>query len=234
MGEAGGIPLYVYCANESLDHWDYLGKWKDHDVLTIIAWKLALKFMPESFNSKCPNTILKKLIAANKSVDSEDKWNDNHWHFNRNTGECAECAIKRYTELLQDNWKEMIALMESPSKNNCDDALNHLGWLSHAWQDYYAHAIAMNSDGWTDIGKITGAPDELDTGVKPSSWDNWWWSTGEHGGLFGGLTGNWYDDPAFRAPDTKPRRDGAILFTLYEFDKILPEWWSKCHCEACK
>ena len=173
---------------------------------------------------------LKKLIEANQSVDSGDKWNNNHWHFNRNIGEDVAAAKKAYADILKQNWKDMLDAIASPSVENCQKALQSVGWLSHAWQDYYAHAIDMDSDGMKNVGSITGTPDNPGSNMKPSSWDSAApFKSGEHGGVAVG-----YKDPAYRAPDTDARRRLSAYVTSIKFDFFLEKWWPACKCEACK
>ena len=115
--------------------------------------------------------------------------------------------------------------------------------LSHAWQDYYSHAIRKSNTvpsrkwyllpvagvgasvelryryGGAEPGRISGSPEDIPSFIKPSSWGGVG-NTGEHGA----------SEPGDRAPDRSSRLKQAEKFTCKKFKIFFPEWYRSCGC----
>jgi hypothetical protein len=115
-------------------------------------------------------------------------------------------------------------LQGKPDKQKCLEALKKLGHISHAWQDYYAHAIGVNSPFWGNPGPIEGNPDTPSANLKPASWvgpSNWM----EHG----------ESEPAWREADYGMDRSAkAELFVTGKYPAMLDAWLAKCQCHCGK
>jgi hypothetical protein len=170
--------------------------------------------------------VLHFLQDSNISVDSGETFKINAWHFNRNIGEDIDSAKSAYATILKNNWDKIIEKINSPDEENCTRALEIVGMLSHAWQDYYAHAIHKDSDGSKKtIGVVTGNPDYPGIDMKPASWGGLWPPRfGEHGA----------SEPGKRAPDTAVRIKSAEDFTAEKFEEFLNKFWEPCKCYVIK
>lgn len=229
VGERDGVNLYLFVSNNPTVFYDLLGLWDagDHRRLTAIAFGRA---EPSSGLDDYQVDISIFLQEANVSVD-DDLLSDNRWHFNRDidkNNENVENAIRLYKKLLTGQWKDMEEKIKEPNKENCQNALKIVGMLSHAWQDYYAHAIDINSDGSKEtIRKIKGDPSAPGENIKPASWGYAGWKvlnidTGEHG----------VSEPGSRAPDTQDRLTQAENYTKMKFREFLGIWVAPCKCYA--
>jgi len=220
--ENGGANLYEFVGNDGVDAVDYLGMWKSwtHGNLTRHAWNQVTK--PQDMPPNVEKRLLETLKKQNVGVDGGDTWNALEWHFNRAPSQSIPEAIRKYIDNLSSNQKVISKDLKHPSKENCADALNRIGRLSHAWQDYYAHAVKMNYGGGTDfqnIGNISGDPDHPGPDMKPSSW-NGIWDPREH---------RWVE-PGKRAPDHAQRENAATEFTRKDYQEFLARWWPMCKC----
>jgi uncharacterized protein RhaS with RHS repeats len=222
IGEEGGLNLYGFVGNDEINTIDYLGLWKSwtHRHLTDHAWKQVNK--PNDMTSRIQKKLLGILKKENVNIDSGETLNIVAWHFNRAPGGKIPQAIKDYLEILSSNQKAISTDLRHPSKDSCADALKHIGRLSHAWQDYYAHAVNKNYNVGADfqyIGYISGDPDHPGADMKPSSW----------GGILDSQEHKWIE-PGKRAPGHAQREQAATTFTQKGYQTFLDKWWPVCKC----
>jgi RHS repeat-associated protein len=234
--EQGGLNLYGFVQNDPADFFDIYGLWLGpvHRSLTSEAWRKIKQ--PKSMREKGRDfgqRIKNMLVRSNVKVDSGDTFDQLEWHFNRSIDDDMSADKIRdniefwkieYSENLKEKQKEIEGYISNPTPINCKNALKTIGMLSHAWQDYYAHAIAMDSDGRSKdtIGRIQGDPNEIGPNMKPSSWGGVFSDWGEHGS----------NDPGTRALDTDTRKQNAVLFTEKGFEVFINQWWESCTCSA--
>ena len=242
IDEYGGLNLYGFSENDGINKVDVAGLWPsrapydDHTSFTYAA--------VDRIRSRLvvPGTVVDRmktiLAQANVSVDRGHYFLNNYWHFNRNTNDSVTLGIQEYRKILIENTVSFyIRLSQNGNDQVCQDELRRLGRLSHAWQDYYAHAVALSYNGGTvtgpdsTVGSINpaSAPYNPDPQMKPSSYDD---STGgEHGKLkFGvNLTTGMYE-PGNRAPDRTWRRDMSVTFTSQRFQAMMQFWYDHCAC----
>jgi hypothetical protein len=216
--EDDGENLYGFVGNSPLNYFDVLGLWRsdEHESITKAAWKNAS--IPSEVD-KYP-TIYKTLEHANVKVDSGASANDLGQHYNRALRGDIAAARKAYSANLKSKQTSFNNLLKTPSKSSCKSALESLGQLTHSWEDYYAHAIGVNSPFRGDPGPIEGDPDAPSANLKPSSWgglSNW----GEHG----------FEEPAWREKDKgTDRTKKATAFVTGKLKSDIPIWWGKCRC----
>jgi hypothetical protein len=184
--------------------------------LTEIAWN----------NARLPSelvgitAIYKTIEDANIAVDSGASANDMSQHFNRALNGDVAAARKDYSDNLKSRKASFDLYLEKPTKASCIAALIRLGELSHSWEDYYAHAIGVNSPFRGDPGPITGDPDVPSTDLKPSSWGGYF-NWGEHG----------HSEPAWREADGgADRAEKASDSVAGKFRTEIPRWWNACRC----
>jgi RHS repeat-associated protein len=218
--EQGGVNLYAMCGNDPLNHVDLLGLWGagDHEQMTRGAWANAN--LPEGMRAY-QNQMAAMLIQENSRADG-DWMSLNFWHFNRDLDENIDAAVRRYTSNLNAERQRIGAALARPNKENCRRAMERMGNLSHAFQDYYAHAILRTSNGTNNIGRVTGNPNALGPDMKPASWGTWYGDRGEHGA----------SEPGNRAPDSADRKRQSQDFTTGEFRTFAADWWRACECYA--
>jgi hypothetical protein len=96
--------------------------------------------------------------------------------------------------------------------------------MLHSWQDYYAHALRLDSPFRGDPGQLSGNPDVPSADTKPASWGGYF-NWGEHG----------YDEPPDRAADNgQSRWWEAAGFSLGKLQSLFGDWWAKCECRVCR
>jgi RHS repeat-associated protein len=217
--EDGGNNLYGFVANSPVNRVDVLGLWHpgDHETMTRTALNSAQ--MPLAYKRKMADLLVKE----NARVDNE--WmDDNYWHFNRGLSEDIDVAITAYVAKLCGHNEDIHRYLASPNRVNCAIAFAVMGNLSHAYQDYYAHAISRGSDGSaSSIGLLTGTPDSPGPNMKPSSWGGFW-NPGEHQRP--------PSEPGSRATDAASRKAGAQSYTATQFQDFARDWWHACKCYA--
>jgi hypothetical protein len=218
VGETGGPNLYGLAGNATIAYFDVLGLWRsyEHRSLTEIAWNNA-RLSSELVGL---TAIYKAIEDANIAVDSGASANDLRQHYNRGLSEDVVFARLRYSEWLRLRQTSFSSLLEHPSRTTCELALNAIGELTHSWEDYYAHAVGVNSPFRGDPGPIKGIPDAPSKELKPCSWGGYF-NLGEHG----------YAEPAWREADGGTyRATKAFDFVAGKFRSEMPRWWNACHC----
>ena len=178
--------------------------------------------------------ILKHLGKGNLDTDSSPYFEDLSYHFNRGLEESPLQAQQKYLKTL---FKEIIGFfddlysikpsncMTDDDRKKCMEALERLGRISHMLQDFYAHAVSMQTNTVDDeVGSIPSwASPLLPFAVKPSSFDISENEDGEHG-----KTKSLVSEPGNRAPDRKKRKEKSIMITNDLFKNLLPFWLKKC------
>ncbi len=223
-GLGHGLNLYQYANSNPNSFYDSYGLWLGggHEDLTRKAWT-GITYPSEMGNYS--SLILDAIVANNLAVDTGSLKTINSWHFNRSIGEKAEKAILEYSNTINTSWNLIHIAMLNPSIENCGRSLILFGHLTHAWQDYYAHAIPKNPDALDlltqVVGPISGTPNSIPENVIPSSWNGLFLS-GEH---------DWVE-PGWRATDCKDRYRRAEQFTRDQMQVFIKDWWSGCHCYA--
>ena len=170
IGERGGASLYGFVANDPSNNYDVLGLWsRTHHASQIAEAVQASRI--ETLWPSCAQTVAGWLTFMNLDVD--DRYHaDNRRHFNRDVdeprGSRAAESITAYSNYLkeeQTKWEDNLR-PEQPSLLQCRGALREIGRASHAWQDYYAHAVILykrtTQDAkilWTHTPRIDGSPD---------------------------------------------------------------------------
>lgn len=219
--EQGGANLYGFVGNDPVSRFDLLGLWGsgDHEAMTRGA--LADASLPAAMQAY-QKQIADLLVQENHRVD--DEWLDlNFWHFNRDIGQDIGLAIRRYTSNIAYERKRIGEALGAPSAANCRRAMERMGNLSHAFQDYYAHAILLASNGsGQTVGRVSGNPNAPGADMKPASWGSIYLDFGEHGP----------SEPGNRAPDSADRKRQARDFTAGEFRTFAGQWWGACQCYA--
>ncbi|MDA8138944.1 MAG: RHS repeat-associated core domain-containing protein [Desulfobacteraceae bacterium] len=232
--ESDGPNLYGFVHNNVINKIDLYGLWgaSTHSEMTKTAFNNAaiLEQWGKTYkiSSRMHYLIIDFLQESNVGVDKNNvTFEDNRWHFNRDieqdTDEKIKKAISDYVELLLGTWKEAEGYVSDPSKINCVKALKSIGMLSHAWQDYYAHAINWDSDGSKGtIGRVAGDPDSPGDKMKPASWGSIYFNFGEHG----------TSEPGARAPDYGNRLTEATIFTRRKYSTFFNKWLEPCLCQV--
>lgn len=234
-----------FCDNSPVSLFDLLGLWSskwpfdDHGKFT----KKAFNNFKKEFSFSCDvknnekrvfDAVLQKIIGANRSTDSKNEfYNNMHYHYNRGLDESPMAAKALYVLTWIKELTEIgSALTSSPRR--CDEALEHLGIMSHMWQDYFAHGIDPSSKDC--VGTIRGTP--MVPLAVPSSYGSAS-KGGEHGGV-GCALGQLFccrgvtPEPGDRASDKATRQNLSVEYTEKLFNVILPIWFKKCGCEYCK
>ena len=229
-GEEGGLNLYAFTENSPVDSYDVLGLWTGGDHKKLTGDSFAKADVSSALGT-CANPVLEWLKHWNLQQDEGAAFQENRRHFNRNidkpTGSTAAKMRSDYSAYLVEELGRFNKKLgpASPSLQDCKDALESLGRLTHSWQDYYAHAIILvkakaDKTLWTRKPPITGSPDNpAGSGgqIVPSSWNNWH-DSGEHGwSEIGGAEGD-------------ARQADARLFVTGKYKSLIPQWAAKCKC----
>ena len=209
-------------------------------MIILLFTQQAFNSITLTINSKVRKETLDTLVAGNLSVDGGVYFNNNYWHFNRNIGDSSLKGKFEYLKILYSNTAkfglEISEASQDPLSNKadklCQSALQRLGRLSHAWQDYYAHAVAISykkGDPDKDTGIISPSSNPYfpDPNMKPSSYGK---GGGEHGSVTAWNALNGKYEPGNRAPDKAARRTRSVTFTAEMFGIMLPLWHEACKC----
>ena len=225
--EFGGWNLYGM-GNDFLNRCDYRGLWSGSDHNTFTASGFDDVTAGGNYDPDALGGIRGIIEDANVKTDRDHFW-DSEYHFTDDAGAYA----KKLNDLSDEFNGSLNANNGNPSYEDCKKALETLGNLSHAWQDYYAHAIDKNSNGsiyiengvtLATVGSVSGNPEKPGDNMKPVSFSLW---------LFGAEHG--ISEPGDRAPDRINRRWQAAEFTAVKYKKLLmDQWWPKCYCLYCK
>jgi hypothetical protein len=250
--EQGGVNLYGFVENKGILAYDILGLWSskpnlgydDHSPFT----KQAIDNISENLDipQATIDEMKKQIVTGNLSVDTGAFYNNNYWHFNRNMDDLINIGRVQYDQIIVGNGAQFLRNLAGNKGNDdiCKEELLRLGRLSHAWQDYYAHAVSVHYTGGTHFGpdssvgsiSISSDPYHPDTMMKPSSYEE---STGgEHGKLnYTNLTDpsknnhkTGMNEPGNRAPDKDFRRSESINFTARRFLLMMQYWYDNCSC----
>ena len=189
-------------------------------------------------NPNLDSRIVDNIVKGNLFTDRNNDYSRNmHRHFNREMEENPVNAIIGYWFLLQwERIKVLLLLSQIPNsasftcetKEICEEALKHMGILSHMGQDFYGHAVSFqttvedNTPG--NIPSYTSP--NIPIGVKPSNYGGRL-KQSEHGALFRYFNPN-NAEPGNRATDRKQRIDRSIEWTVMTLKPLLKIWEKKC------
>ena len=239
IGEEGGMNLYGFVGNDGIGVVDCLGLWHGgtHQELTTRSFDAAIKQIPH-WPTKCTRKVNDLIIARNLAQDKGAAFDDLRRHFNRKitddpdkaqTGVDAKKDYKIYLASEVENFLNALDHVDPNSTQqfpaSCSLAIGALGRLTHSWQDYYAHAIALQPGRritatkklWTGNPPISGSPDDLNPRIFPSSWGM---GLGEHGAR----------EPFGDEGDK--RKEAAVSFVTTKLEGYLSYWAEKCACEC--
>lgn len=239
INEKDTANIYLFVQNQ-FNGYDSLGLWlgHTHESLTKLAFPYSFKggLVLMKVGDCCltknkSEKMLQILINANVNTDSGDKGGEQSYHFCRELTilppfQTSDEAIDAYRMRL----KEIENYFTKASEDGkCDEALMHLGTLTHMWQDYYAHGV--NNDNWlgSGVGRISGNPTMPGPGILPASYGMGGFR-GSHGGIFRLLNPFSNVEPGDRAPDRIFRLDRASAFTKERLRELLDIWFDKCCC----
>ena len=242
---AGGLHLYGMCKNDSANVFDSLGLWLfwTHQNLTYNAftYDLQLPYLLQTYFkhlidlSALALKITSLVTNANVRTDFGEKKEKQQYHFCTNFADRNRMDfVALYTEALKaemNDWDDLIVKKAFPTMENCMEALEHLGTLTHMWQDYYGHGVEYDPYLHPDdspkrdfsIGEIKGNPDNI--AMQPVTYGGEGF-LGKHGGLFDIPS----IEPGYRADDPDNRLKLARRFTYQKIAKMMPDWITKCHC----
>jgi RHS repeat-associated protein len=210
---------YAYVGGEPVGRRDPWGEWltSEHAELS----KRALVHTWEGFigedaeQSPCFQRILRGIILGNTDQDNGTNLGDLRRHYNRlaplvtEKGKRSEpdcehhtrgfenriSADRAYSDYLEEEEANYSRAANSGNPD-CDEALEALGRLSHAWEDYYAHVVTAEGSKSVPGNLIRSCnPGNMCSPVLgPSSWSFASAEVSEHGllepGPFFGQEGN--------------------------------------------
>jgi hypothetical protein len=252
-----GTNIYAYVEDRPAGRTDASGHWAtaDHETLTKRSLKdstvrnwIVLEVAGAKLQ-KCYAHIERTLVSANQRVDSifGHFW-DYEWHYNRDFNVSPEKPVDvvsarqwdakfgAHLDKLMNRFKSLVVGKTNVKRSQCNEALAIVGQLSHAWQDYYAHAIARTDRNERaedlDAARVSlfklftvgghGNPEGRGA-TWPSSYSVW-----------GGA-----DHPPFSEPlairgleqEKAIRWDGSISFVRDKYTRWIGlEWLSACKC----
>ncbi|MGN0885218.1 MAG: RHS repeat domain-containing protein [Candidatus Spyradosoma sp.] len=225
--EQGGWNLYAFVGGRPISSADFNGLWGAGDHSDFVGSALDNFFSKNKrLSLKCQKNIKEILVSSNNNQDGIANGNlfNNLFHFNRDVaeegdadGEVAEELIKAYKKYLNG----LAEKVKASKKGSCKEGLEALGAMSHAWQDFYSHAIGSPDFKWQEKFGRPGywnrpTPDNI-YGVWPSSYP------GEHPR---------FSEINFSEEEWKLRYQDAQDFTFAKFADLLPAWLKGCKCEC--
>jgi RHS repeat-associated protein len=262
--DAGDGNLYRYVKNNSPNNSDPLGLWetKDHRIMTeraVDAWGRKHGIPPEVV--ECIKTVVVRSNIYQDDIPSGN-FSQLEYHYNRPfvmQDDLAEINKQAFLKREQEGkeWDEkyeaylqLQAAIADSTRFPCITRLEALGRLTHAWQDFYGHAIRLDQKGKThkvmrfghqrlgseaslwpgfsafaDPDTRFGTPD-IHPDFIPSSYNlNFFGREGEH--------------PTFREPlkenseEYKARYQASQKYTNDKVDEFLTKWYEDCKC-ACE
>ena len=246
----GGLSLYGICHNSCVNVSDNLGLWWfwTHKELTddsLTKFWLALSLYNKHMSAEKAQALALKIIRmiwwTNIQTDFGSKGSEQQYHYCTHFQERKVKDFKKqYQDTLVDEkkeWDKAIVTNAYPTEGNCQEALEHLGTLTHMWQDYYGHGVEYDPYLHPEdsprrnfsIGKITGSPDNPT--MDPVTFGGLGF-LGKHGGLFSILNPFSKVEPGDRAGEAfrTERFQQARLFTMQKIVEMMPVWIEKCHC----
>ena len=260
IGYADGMGLHEYVRGSPVAALDPSGLWlpRDHRGLDGLAVERAFPSSPptpyprlwsdkpwqDPLGGKCRTYIQGTLDRANTGQD-EGTARDEPWrHYTRAIGESAESANRNYTEYLTGEQMEFDSNLQSVThpcdtdeeRQACAAALDALARMTHAWQDYFAHAVLESGEAgpaWSADPPITGDPGNLNPRLMPPSWGSLG-NRGEHGPNYWDAARGRFDPADRDRTDNRYGHQGryyaAIDFVAAKMQQYLSRWMEKCRC----
>lgn len=238
--ENGGDNLYSFCHNLPMSYFDYIGlcsSWGIFDEHTDFT-EVGFLRIPEMLEEYGDN-VLKKIIEGNLNTDKYPFFDNLSYHFNRPiNGAILQGQLDYLFTLFNEyiSFFDQMAKLDDPCCQNsstlsiCKAELGRIGRITHMLQDFYAHAVVMDSS-FFKTGELSNACPLWPFNMKPSSYDincnflKGLFFNGEHGGLL-------CSEPGNRAPDKWYRKCKSIEWTSFTLIFLLPQW--NIRCKQCK
>ena len=153
-----GMSLYEYVGTRPISRADALGLWagSDHEEITTDAFNdIKGRLFPRS--TEALDWMLKTLVDHNNAIDSWFTWGQifgglgfyqQEWHYLSPTEDRKEEYRRKYKAVIKQTRDKITELVEDAEKipdflrrgPPCKRALERIGNLDHAMQDFYAHA----------------------------------------------------------------------------------------------
>jgi RHS repeat-associated protein len=263
FGHLDALTLYTYVLNLPILLTDPSGLWgfDEHVELT----ESAVNSWANEYNiaRTCREYVRNMVVCCNLAQDWGPNWSSLEMHYNRpfrrwETEAEIDPAVelarllhgrqwdRKYQEFIEDTLNSFYA----PGAEDCRGRLEALGKLTHAWQDFYGHAIRgdqggrtfRNPAGWRRgrLGSENSAwpgfsafadPTDPKTGdpdnhfwFMPCSYVLDIWFTAEHPPISEPL------DPRVRGPEYQARLQAARQYTNLKLISLLEDWYQQCSC----
>jgi hypothetical protein len=221
-GYVDGMSAYQYARSRPGGATDPRGLWSqaDHRALTEAALLSSID-MPDD----CAKWILQRLADASSHMDTRTTWvSTGHWgdyeaHYCMWPGQNPQKADGKYGEFLGSHDAAFSTAIQSqrPTAKDCTNAMDALGHLVHAWEDFYVHVVRFTPQ----AGPVWSEPPP---GISPDARDLDFYKPAvypdEHG-------------DELRLRDAPPvLKDAVVDFVRRQFQDYLSTWISKCHCHC--
>jgi hypothetical protein len=179
--ERGGINLYGFVGNDSVNMLDINGLWasrviyRQHRTLNELAIsKLKAAHSPLlKLNSRCWKNIIDIVNEANDSQDFAPFADQMERHFNRLFSEfetvIGRDSLRMVAKVAYGRYLKSEVANALDRSKSCRDRLVAFGLYLHSGQDYYAHAIEGNTGLFTD--PALGTPENPGADFWPSSYN---------------------------------------------------------------
>jgi len=220
-GYVDGSNVYQYVGSDPVGATDPMGLWDqnfEHPPMTEKAYDEAIAEKMYLLDNK---RIVDIIVKANQRIDSVSTNFDNYpIHYNRKVGEDPAIAKREFHAFVAGRVDSVQFFSKRGGARLCKAALIALGEVTHAWQDFFSHAVLYTAGPtqaaplwWAGRG---GTPDN-DYHLKPSSYP------GEH------PRGA---EPAAADPaEVSARKEAAHSYVVDRYRYLLAEaWFGECWC----
>jgi RHS repeat-associated protein len=235
LGYVDGMNLYEYGRSNPPNRLDPSGLWMGwhHGDLTKKALKAWVSGLPSTSkpSRKCKKKMLKTLRKANVSQDKVLGPTIYEHHYLRKyipaeTLSDKVAADKNYETYLKS--EETNFNLDLGLLTGCWKALEALGRMDHALQDFYGHAIKRTGgfdpfDAWPTT---TGTPYQR-ANFWPASYNDSPPPSGEHPNAGGG------EPVSAGSSEGVDRKKAAFNFMIGHYKTYLGKWWKQCKCMCC-
>lgn len=231
-----GMNLYEYVQSSPTNRLDPSGLWRSghHIGLTEKAFKTWVSGLPSTSkpDKKCDNKMLNILQTANLKQDNPFMPPVYEHHYTRKyiADETVADKIKAdkdyetYLKSEKTEFNTALGLL-----TGCWKALEALGRMDHALQDFYGHAINRTGgfdpfEAWST--GTTGTPYQRSSFWPPSYRNSPKPPSGEH---------PYKEEPVNPgSAEGVARKNAAFSFMIDHYNKYLGKWWKDCKCVCCK
>jgi YD repeat-containing protein len=209
---------------------DAAGLWgtaAEHADITHLAF---LKGAPAALiRDPCTDALLDILDEANSKQDNMAGQKHNEYHYNSAVGgdplKAHQDADDAYAAFVAGQLRALADMPPQPDKSSCTESLKALGRLSHAWQDFFAHAVLRESRDKPFQAWVKGIRGD------PENRSNFWPSSyhmilpSEH---------PWSEPSKPKTPEYNARYTAATEYLQGKYSSLLPSWLAACGCHFCK